>query len=42
MPDPEAAGLTATIDGIDENGAAVNVPVVVERPMTIFLNGGRS
>ena len=38
MPDPEAAGLTATIDGIDENGAAVNVPVVVERPMTIFLN----
>lgn len=38
MPNPEAKGLTATIDGIDENGAAVSVPVVVEKPITIFLN----
>lgn len=38
MPNPEAEGLTATIDGIDENGAAVSVPVVVEKPITIFLN----
>lgn len=38
LPDPAAPGLTANIDGIDENGQAVSVPVVVERPMTIFLN----
>jgi FdhD protein len=38
MPDPEAAGLTATVDGIDETGASVRVPVVTEKPMTIFLN----
>lgn len=38
MPDPEAKGLTASIDGIDENGTPVTVPVVVERPITIFLN----
>ena len=38
MPAPEASGLTAMIDGIDENGSTVSVPVVVERPVTIFLN----
>lgn len=38
MPDPDAGGLTATIDGIDEAGQPVSVPVVVERPMTIYLN----
>ncbi|MGC6484131.1 MAG: formate dehydrogenase accessory sulfurtransferase FdhD [Candidatus Puniceispirillales bacterium] len=38
MPNPDAEGLTATIDGIDETGTAISVPVVVEKPMTIFLN----
>lgn len=38
FPDPDAGGLTAEIEGVDENGASVKVPVVVEKPMTIFLN----
>jgi len=38
FPDPEAEGLTAVIEGMDESGATVQVPVVVEKPMTIFLN----
>ena len=38
MPDPEAQGLTAMVKGMDETGQAVTVPVVVEKPMTIFLN----
>ena len=38
MPDPKAEGLTATVEGVDETGAAVSVPVVAEKPMTIFLN----
>ena len=38
MPDPSASGLTASVDGVDEAGRPVSVPVVVERPMTIFLN----
>lgn len=37
-PDPDAQGLTAMVDGIDEAGVAVTVPVVAERPLTIFLN----
>jgi len=38
FPDPDAEGLTAEIEGIDESGDRVTVPVVVEKPMTIFLN----
>ena len=38
MPQPEGSGLTATVKGFDEDGQAIDVPVVVEKPMTIFLN----
>ncbi|MCV6591487.1 MAG: formate dehydrogenase accessory sulfurtransferase FdhD [Silicimonas sp.] len=38
-PDPERAGLTRPVTGTDESGAAVEIPVVEERPLTIFLNG---
>ena len=38
MPKPEGSPLTAEVAGFDETGTAVNVPVVVEKPLTIFLN----
>ena len=38
MPQPDGSGLTAMVKGFDEAGQAVDVPVVVEKPMTIFLN----
>lgn len=38
-PDPNAAGLSEPLDGIDQNGAEVRLPVVVEKPLTLFLNG---
>lgn len=38
MPSPDQQGLTATVKGFDEAGIEVNVPVVVERAMTIYLN----
>lgn len=38
MPQPEESGLTAMVKGFDENGQPLDVPVVVEKPMTIFLN----
>ena len=38
-PRPEAAGLTDRLDGVDQDGAPVSATVVVERPLTLFLNG---
>ena len=38
MPQPDGSGLTAMVKGFDELGQAVDVPVVLEKPMTIFLN----
>ncbi|MEM9973081.1 MAG: formate dehydrogenase accessory sulfurtransferase FdhD [Pseudomonadota bacterium] len=38
-PDPGADGLSRAINGTDEHGRPVNVQVVEERPLTIFLNG---
>ncbi len=38
-PDPEADGLTTMLDGLDASGQPVNLPVVAERPLTIYLNG---
>ncbi len=38
MPTPETLGLTAMVSGFDEVGVAVDIPVVVERAMTIYLN----
>ncbi len=37
-PDPSLPRLTRAVSGIDHNGAAVDLRVVEERPLTIFLN----
>lgn len=37
-PDPDAEGLTAELQGLDADGQPVTLPVVQERPLTIFLN----
>ena len=38
-PDPDDPRLTETVRGIDQDGAAIETAVVVERPLTLFLNG---
>ncbi|HYM02937.1 MAG TPA: formate dehydrogenase accessory sulfurtransferase FdhD [Stellaceae bacterium] len=38
-PDPEDSRLTRTVQGVDHEGLAVPTTVVVERPLTVFLNG---
>ena len=38
-PDPEDARLTSRVAGIDHEGREVETSVVVERPLTLFLNG---
>jgi len=38
QPQPEDPRLTETVSGIDHNGHAVDTTVVVERPLTVFLN----
>ncbi|MEO9823792.1 MAG: formate dehydrogenase accessory sulfurtransferase FdhD [Paracoccaceae bacterium] len=38
-PDPGAARLTRTVEGVDETGSIAQINVVEERPLTIFLNG---
>ncbi|MDE0203388.1 MAG: formate dehydrogenase accessory sulfurtransferase FdhD [Rhodospirillaceae bacterium] len=38
-PDPEDGRLTRLLDGVDQDGAAVEARVVEERPLTLFLNG---
>ncbi|MFV0513455.1 MAG: formate dehydrogenase accessory sulfurtransferase FdhD [Jhaorihella sp.] len=37
-PDPGAPRLTRTIAGLDQTGADCAIPVVEERPLTIYLN----
>ncbi len=37
-PDPDATGLSEVASGIDQNGNPVDLPVVVEKPLTLFLN----
>ncbi|MFV0303258.1 MAG: formate dehydrogenase accessory sulfurtransferase FdhD [Paracoccus sp. (in: a-proteobacteria)] len=39
LPDPEAPGLTRGLSGIDQTGRPVDLRVVEERPLTIWLNG---
>lgn len=39
LPNPEAAGLTRSVQGRDHTGATQDISVVEERPLTIFLNG---
>ncbi len=38
MPDPEDRRLTEEVRGVDHTGAPVETRVVVERPLTLFLN----
>jgi FdhD protein len=38
-PDPGDPRLTRTVEGVDHEGRAVSTAVVVERPLTLFLNG---
>ena len=37
-PDPDAPGLSQPVTGVDESGASVTLPVVTEKPLTLFLN----
>ncbi|MEY8118764.1 formate dehydrogenase accessory sulfurtransferase FdhD [Falsihalocynthiibacter sp. BN13B15] len=37
-PDPERAGLTRKVVGFDQDGLPVEIDVVEERPLTIYLN----
>ena len=38
-PDPDDARLTRRVPGIDQEGKPIETAVVVERPLTLFLNG---
>ena len=38
LPNPKHSPLVRMVDGRDESGQAVTLPVVTERPLTIFLN----
>ncbi|MDB5409047.1 MAG: formate dehydrogenase family accessory protein FdhD [Rhodospirillales bacterium] len=38
-PDPEDPRLTNRVSGVDQDGRPVEIAVVVERPLTLFLNG---
>jgi FdhD protein len=38
-PDPGDPRLTRQVSGVDQEGRAVDTAVVVERPLTLFLNG---
>ncbi len=38
-PDPDDPRLTRQVSGIDQDGAPVDTAVVVERPLTLYLNG---
>jgi FdhD protein len=38
-PNPDDPRLTQRVPGIDQHGRAIETAVVVERPLTLFLNG---
>jgi FdhD protein len=38
-PDPDDPRLTRRVKGVDQDGQAIETSVVVERPLTLFLNG---
>ena len=38
QPKPETPGLSQPIEGVDEAGMSVTLPVVTEKPITLFLN----
>ena len=35
---PHAAGLTTSLRGVDASGQPIDLPVVTEKPLTIYLN----
>ncbi|MBU74406.1 MAG: sulfurtransferase FdhD [Rhodospirillaceae bacterium] len=37
-PDPHASGLSQPVTGVNERGDLVSLPVVTEKPLTLFLN----
>jgi FdhD protein len=39
QPDPDNPLLTRKVTGIDQDGRAVETAIVMERPLTLFLNG---
>ena len=39
MPNPQSAGLTRQVQGMDHSGELLELQVVEERPLTIWLNG---
>src|SRR5580692_8073951 len=38
-PDPDDPRLTRVVSGIDQEGKPVETAVIMERPLTLFLNG---
>src|SRR4029077_3437012 len=38
-PEPDDPRLTRTVAGIDQEGRKIETAVVMERPLTLFLNG---
>jgi len=38
VPDPAAERLSRAVEGVDQTGGPVTLPVVEERPLTIYLN----
>ena len=38
-PNPDDPHLTQSVEGMDQTGETVAVPVVTERPLTVYLNG---
>ena len=38
VPEPDTEGLTTLLEGVDATGAPAVLPVVTERPLTIYLN----
>ncbi|MCB1965474.1 MAG: formate dehydrogenase accessory sulfurtransferase FdhD [Candidatus Accumulibacter sp.] len=38
-PEPDDPELTRSVDGVDQHGQPLTLSVVVERPLTLYLNG---
>ena len=38
QPNPATPGLSQPVEGVNETGTPVTLPVVTEKPITLFLN----
>ena len=38
-PDPKDPRLTRQVAGVDQDGTPIDTAVIVERPLTLYLNG---